>query len=290
VAGSAAVVNLAGPFAGTAGPVAEAALTAGAHYLDISNEYASVALVLGLDGRARQRGVTLMPAVGFGTVATEGLAAALADGEPVHRVDVALFPENAGRSHGAVGSVLQVLAAGGAAVEDGRFRRRALGRGARRLPGSNGPTTLVAVAIGDLAAIPHTLGATFVTGSVGLGLTPLAAKVVLPAVSVIMRSPGLRAWIASRPAKGQPATGPFRSRSWARVTLASGETREGWMTTGEGYAFTVDALASAITRLAAGAGKPGSATAIGAFGSTFLRDLPAVSIHRQPTEVAHEQA
>ena len=269
VEGSGIVVNLAGAFASTARPVAEAALAAGANYLDISNEYASVAMILDLDERARQRGVTLMPAVGFGTVATEGLAAALADGEPVQRVDVALFPENAGRSRGALGSVLQVLAAGGASIEDGRFRRRPLGRDARRLSGPKGQTTLVAVSIGDLATIPNTLGATFVTGSVGLGLPPFAARVALPLVSVIMRSPRLRARIASRPAKDQPAAGPFQSRSWARVVLSSARARDAWMTTGEGHSFTVDALGAAITRLVAGEAKPGSATAIRAFGPNF---------------------
>lgn len=66
LAGAAAVVNCAGPFADTAAPVAEAALRARAHYLDVCAEQAVT-----LDTFARyaacahERGVVVAPSMGF---------------------------------------------------------------------------------------------------------------------------------------------------------------------------------------------------------------------------------
>jgi hypothetical protein len=62
VAGVAAVVNCAGPFADTAMPVAEAAVRAGAHYLDISAEQAASMELL---ARFRDAEVVVAPSVAF---------------------------------------------------------------------------------------------------------------------------------------------------------------------------------------------------------------------------------
>lgn len=65
-AGVSAVVNCAGPFADTAVPVAEAAIRAGAHYVDIAAEQAATMDVLArCDGPARRAGVTVVPSAAF---------------------------------------------------------------------------------------------------------------------------------------------------------------------------------------------------------------------------------
>ena len=47
------VLHIAGPFSKTAGPMVEACLTVGTHYLDITGEIAVFALHRGMDRRAR---------------------------------------------------------------------------------------------------------------------------------------------------------------------------------------------------------------------------------------------
>ena len=65
-AGCAAVINCAGPFLDTAQPVAEAAIRAGAHYIDVTAEQASAMAVFErLDAPARAAGVAVIPAAGF---------------------------------------------------------------------------------------------------------------------------------------------------------------------------------------------------------------------------------
>ena len=73
------VVNAAGPFLHTAAPLAEACLRAGVHYLDIGNELQAFRALYDLDQRARQAGVTIMPGVGFGVIATNCLARYVSD-------------------------------------------------------------------------------------------------------------------------------------------------------------------------------------------------------------------
>ncbi|MGI5201435.1 saccharopine dehydrogenase family protein [Spirillospora sp. CA-108201] len=66
LAGVAAVVNCAGPFAATAAPVIEAALRAGVPYVDVAAEIEANADTLAhFAGRARDAGVAVVPAMAF---------------------------------------------------------------------------------------------------------------------------------------------------------------------------------------------------------------------------------
>ena len=83
-AGCAVVINCAGPFLDTALPVAEAAIRAGASYIDVTAEQASaMAAFERLDAPARAAGVAAIPAAGFYGGLADLLATSLlvADGE-----------------------------------------------------------------------------------------------------------------------------------------------------------------------------------------------------------------
>lgn len=87
-AGVAAVVNCAGPFADTAVPVAEAAVRAGAHYLDISAEQA---VTMELLARFADAEVVVAPSVAFyGGLGDLLATAAMADWPDADGVDIAI--------------------------------------------------------------------------------------------------------------------------------------------------------------------------------------------------------
>lgn len=66
LAGAVAVINCAGPFVATSGPVIEAAVRAGIPYLDVTAEVEMVAdTVAGYADRARQAGIPVVPAMAF---------------------------------------------------------------------------------------------------------------------------------------------------------------------------------------------------------------------------------
>ncbi len=92
LAGVDAVINCAGPFLDTAPPLVEAALRAGIHYFDITAEQASARSTLELfDAPARERGVFVVPAVGFyGGFADVLVTAAMSGWARADRVDIAI--------------------------------------------------------------------------------------------------------------------------------------------------------------------------------------------------------
>jgi hypothetical protein len=63
--GASAVINAAGPFADTTGPVIEAAIRAGIPYLDVAAEVEAVRDTFEYSDRARAAGVTVVPAMAF---------------------------------------------------------------------------------------------------------------------------------------------------------------------------------------------------------------------------------
>src|SRR3954470_16959488 len=106
------VMLAAGPFGSTAPAVLRACLDAGVHYLDIANDIPVAAATLAADDEARRRGITALPAVGFGTVASDGLARYVSDQVPgAVRLDLAILLGTDGSSAGAKASTMQALAA-----------------------------------------------------------------------------------------------------------------------------------------------------------------------------------
>lgn len=91
LAGAAAVVNCAGPFAVTAGPVVEAALRAGIPYVDVAAEIeANVAMFVDHADAARAAGTVVVPAMAFfGGLGDLLVTAAMGDRTAADEVHVA---------------------------------------------------------------------------------------------------------------------------------------------------------------------------------------------------------
>lgn len=88
--GAKAVINCAGPFLETADTVANAALRAGIHYLDVSAEQPSACATLDkYDIAAREAGIAVVPAMGFyGGFADLLVTAALGDWDHTDTIDI----------------------------------------------------------------------------------------------------------------------------------------------------------------------------------------------------------
>ena len=246
VIGDARLVLLAaGPFGATAPPVLRACLDAGVHYLDIANEIPVAVDVLAADNEARQRGITVLPAVGFGTVASDGLARYVADQVPeAIRLDLAILLGTDGSSAGAKESTMQALASGGRIRRDGRLVRSRLGAGFRRQSTPIGDRTLVPVPTGDLVVTGHTTGIPDIAVSFPVPMPPVGARLAMPALPVLARAAG------KLPRRAKPsatkASAAVNSYLWARATAADGRTAQAWARTGEGYAYTARAAILAV--------------------------------------------
>jgi saccharopine dehydrogenase (NAD+, L-lysine-forming) len=273
VAGIDLVVNAAGPFDQTVRPVVGACIEGGSSYLDISNELDSVQFVLGQHERFTSSGGIAVPAVGFGTVATEAVALRVATALPsAAAIEVALLADNAGGGKGTSASVLAVLAHGGARVVGGSLVRAPLGRGIARVRTPVGRRSLVAIPTGDLATVRAATGVDSITAAAAFAVPAWLLAAGLPGVSALARS-GLLPARAARGAKSRE----YHSYTWARATDAAGRTATAWLATGEGYAFTASSVVSAVEVVLAGA-KPGAYSSGAAFGADFALRVPGTTI------------
>jgi short subunit dehydrogenase-like uncharacterized protein len=257
LAGVDLVLNAAGPFLHTAAPLAEACLRAGVHYLDIGNELQAFRALYGLDERARQAGVTIMPGAGFGVIATNCLARYVSDAVGGAAIlEVATRAATAKQGPGVAATRQQNMPYGGWIRQAGHLQPLALGSGTMTITLPDGPCLIMPLPTGDLEAAFQATGAADI---VAYGAVP-GDPAPDPAASDSLTH--------QRPAR--PSFG------WARATGPEGATIQAWLQTGESYEFTatasIRAVEEALARSLSGALSPAAA-----FGTDFILTIPGTS-------------
>jgi short subunit dehydrogenase-like uncharacterized protein len=256
LAGVDLVLNAAGPFLHTAAPLAEACLRAGVHYLDIGNELQVFRALYGLDERARQAGVTVMPGAGFGVIATNCLARYVSDAVGGAAIlEVATRAASAQQGPGVAATRQQNMPYGGWIRQAGHLQPLALGSGTITIMLPDGPCLIMPLPTGDLEAAFQATGAADVT-----------------AYGAVPGDPARRSTVSDPPTDERPA---YASFGWARATGPDGATAQAWLQTGESYAFTaaasIRAVEEALARSLSGALSPA------AFGADFILTIPGTS-------------
>jgi short subunit dehydrogenase-like uncharacterized protein len=277
------VLNAAGPFTRTGAPVMAAAMDAGADYLDLNGELAPLEQLFASDAQAQAqaRGVALVGGAGFGVAAGEGLAAlavARLGGADWVRLGVAV--DSAFSSQGVADSTLEVLAAGGFEVRDGRLAPRNLA--ARRW--REGGVAFASAPLAELAALRRIPGVKRAVAGVPMaGAQAVVLSVIAPVLPTLMRIPFVRGQMANAGGHGAGAAvrTDHASRVW--VTAGAGKRRvRGRLDAGEGFAVAADIAVLAVEealnrRIAPGAHSPASA-----FGADFIARVPGVRISFDP--------
>ena len=144
------VLNAAGPFLDTAAPLAEACLRSGAHYLDIGNELQAFRALYDLDQRAQDAGVTIIPGVGFGVIATNCLARYVSDAVGgADRLEVASRAAVARAGPGVAASRSENLPFGGWIRRAGHLESLPLGSGIITITFPDGPCNIMPLPTGD---------------------------------------------------------------------------------------------------------------------------------------------
>ncbi|GAA0584578.1 saccharopine dehydrogenase NADP-binding domain-containing protein [Paractinoplanes ferrugineus] len=296
----AVVINTIGPFADTAAPLIAACLAAGSHYVDLANDVAAVAVVLGRADAAVAAGRTLVTGAGFGVTATESVVVKLCADRPAPLdVRVDMIPSLATEA-GRLGDALAgTLVEGLPGVEGGgRFqgRRYRAGRLAPAplagepleltLPDGTRVTT-ASMPLGELVAAQRASGAPAVLAASAEAPSAPLIRAMLPLVTGLLRISAVRAFARRRLAAVEFKAKPRpREHSWghARIRWSDGTVREGWLRVGEAQAFTGAVPAEVTRRLLAGEGRPGAHFPAALFGpslaescgGTYLLDAHAV--------------
>lgn len=269
--GVALVLHCAGPFVDTHAAMLDACLRAHAHYLDISNEFTSLAAVLERDAEARRAGVLMLPGVGFDVVPTDCLARRLHEALPdATRLDLAI---GTGQhpTRGAAASLLNILAAGPLVRHRGELVRRT-GPRLRTFVLNRRPTPCISLAWGDLVTAHRSTGipniATWVQTIEHRGA---------PVVDLERFAEILAAGLAG----GLPVSqrdSPARIGIWGRVVNERGSRAEATLDLPDGYVLTATAACEITRRILDEqvVFEPGAMTPSLLFGSEFILDLPGV--------------
>ena len=280
-----AVLLAAGPFSGTSAPVVEACLAGGVHYLDITGEIPVFEAVFARDAEAKERGVALIPGVGFGVVPSDALAASLVAALPdADRLVLAMAPGRAGTSPGTARTIVEIMGRGGAIRREGRIDRVPLAWREAEVPFADHSRHAVSVPWGDVSTAWRSTGIPNVVVMMATPrLTTAALRAVQPGARLLRLAPVRRAaqraadrWVEG-PDEETRRTG--RVRLWGRATAPDGRRVEGTAITPESYRFTAVSAVESARRLAADpVAWRGALTPSQAFGAKFLTELPGCDL------------
>ena len=290
--GCAAVLNCAGPFSQTARPVMEACLDAGVHYLDITGEIDVIEAAAALDGRAKEAGIVLMPAVGFDVVPTDCLAAMLAEKMPdaAHlRLALCAPPDI---SPGTAKTLAEMLPQGGRVRENGKIIRVPLGWKVRSIRFADRRRQAMTMPWGDVASAYYS---TRIENIEVYGALPKRTIKLLRRGEWLVKMIGfaplqwlLKRWIAvAQKGPSLQQRNDDLAQIWGEVSREDGASLQATMTTPNGYALTVETALAAV-RILASSGRSGDLphvcgfqTPSRALGSDFVLQFDNVTFQFQ---------
>jgi short subunit dehydrogenase-like uncharacterized protein len=273
------VLHAAGPFSQTSLPMVRACLAGGRHYLDITGEIAVFEQIFTLDQQALERGVALIPGVGFDVVPTDCLAVYVAQRLPAAReLEIAIGVANA-VSAGTAKTVIEGMASTGYVRRNGELVAFPLGKGGKNIRFSDSQVRYaVPSPFGDLATAWRSTGIPNITVFKDYSPSMVRFMGLSAALSRPLMTWGaaqrLAQWIAGRLVKGPDADFRRRARSylWAWVSDGQGQSAEAWLETMETYRFTAVSAVRAVERVLAG-NATGALTPAQAFGPDFVLEL-----------------
>jgi short subunit dehydrogenase-like uncharacterized protein len=276
------VLHCAGPFIHTSKPMVKACLAAGVHYLDITGEIGVFEAIFRRDAEAKERGVTLLPGVGFDVVPTDCLAAMLhAELPDAVELWLAFSMRNGGVSRGTLKTMIEGAGRGGAIRRNGKIEVVPQMFDVRSIPFRSGPRMAMTIPWGDVSTAFHTTGIPNVR--VYSSQSPRALKrmklmrpfLLLLRIGALRRLAQKYANRTTGPSEEQRASA--RIELWGRAVNAQGKEVTKTMSVAEGYNFTVLSALEAVDRVLA-APKAGSFTPAKFFGPKFVTEIAGTEL------------
>jgi short subunit dehydrogenase-like uncharacterized protein len=276
------VLHCAGPFIQTSKPMVRACLAQRVHYLDITGEIGVFESLLAQGFAARERGIVVLPGVGFDVVPSDCLAGCLADALPdASDLDLAFVSDHPGLSRGTLKTMIESLPHVGAVRREGRIEPVPLAYDVRQIQFSCGVRWTMTIPWGDVATAYHTTGIPNIRVYTGTSRAAVdRLRWFAPLIPLASRRPVKR--FLQRIVESQVSGPDEATRRSARVHLwgeacnQAGEMVSMTLDTPEAYALTAVSALAAVQRVASGSVPAGSWTPARAFGPQFALGLPGV--------------
>jgi short subunit dehydrogenase-like uncharacterized protein len=282
LAGVRVVLNCAGPFSATAGPMIEACLVAKANYLDITGEIDVIEAAARLHERAVVAGVAIIPAVGFDVVPSDCLAAMLAAALP-SATHLQLAFTGGRISRGTAKTLLEILPQGGRVRIDGQIRRVPVAWNTLEVPFPKRKRSAVTVPWGDVASAFHSTGIPNIEVYVAMPLAQIRRMRRMKWLLPLLKLAPFR-WLAQRMIESR-ITGPSaaereqqQSSIWGRASDLTGRVVGATLVVPSGYTLTALTALASFERVLDGKAPTGFSTPSRAFGKEFILSIPGTEL------------
>ncbi len=289
------VYHAAGPFVHTSDPMLRACLQAGAHYLDITGEVPVYQNAYGYDSVAREKGIAIIPGVGFDVIPSDCLIKYVADQLPdATHLEVAVDAlagggggAGGGLSAGTAKSMVELLPMIGTLErQNGKLIALPMGSGQRKVRFPQATKTVMPASWGDVEVGYRTTNIPNI--KVYLSLPPMIMRLspIFGSLLVnLLKSKAVRDFASRQidrllPGPSQQTRETGRSAVYAVVRNAQGEQREAWLETLEGYQFTAVAGVRVVERVLDGS-YTGAITPSMAFGADFVLEIEGTTRYDQ---------
>jgi short subunit dehydrogenase-like uncharacterized protein len=274
-----AVIHCAGPFQYTARTMALACMEASCHYLDITGEYAVFEDLASLDAEARNKGVMLMPGVGFDVVPSDCLALHLKNRLPdAQKLELAFMGLNGGISRGTAKTMVENLGDGTTIRENGLLVKKKSGYKIKTIDFGPQKNLAACISWGDIATAWRSTG--IPTIEVFMGITPTMARQIRMSdyLGWLLRWRPVKNFLKAQIEK-RPAGPSDRRRAGAKsyltgkVTNAAGEERISQLTTPDGYTLTAATALLIVQKIISGKFVTGYSTPAMAYGPDLILEI-----------------
>lgn len=264
------VINAAGPFDRTVGPMLDACLKVGAHYLDVSGELQAFRVAERRDSDAQKAGVMAMPGAGWDVVASDSVAWVTAKRVASPKVlRIALrHGEHHVRSHGSARTLNLLLQQDNLWRQDGALTSMK-GAPPREFDFGSGPTTFYPFPMADPIS---TWRSTRIDNIEVYGAGSLAAASPVPEADIVQTPRG----------PSEEALPLIRAMVLAEVEGEGGTVARTLLETIGGHEFTALATLDIAQRCLRSDFKPGYQSPASAYGDALLESVPGSTLTELP--------
>jgi short subunit dehydrogenase-like uncharacterized protein len=241
------VLNCAGPFSRTARQMVEACLKVKTHYLDITGEIEVFEMIKSYDSVAKNKGVILMPGVGFDVVPTDCMAKYLSSKLPdATHLELAFTSIGGSISHGTVTTMIESLGNKGFTRENGVMISKSTGYKGKWVNFGSIKQFAMTIPWGDISTAYTTTGIPNIETYAGASKSAYYLMKFQFLFNPILRTKFVKNLFQKY--VDDMITGPNEhhfqhgeSLIWGKVTNEKGKTVEGRIETLEGYRLTAEA-------------------------------------------------
>ncbi|RHX86225.1 saccharopine dehydrogenase family protein [Leptospira stimsonii] len=279
-----AVLHCAGPFVETAVPMANACISSGVHYLDITGEIPVYEKLYALSAKAHAKKVMLLPGVGFDIVPTDCLAVMLKEKLPkAHFLELG-FSGFTDISRGTLKSALAQMPYGSKVRRNGKIETIPQLSLKKVVEISGSYAEFFAIPWGDVftafvsTGIPNITVYSSLPASQAKLLKWLQPTTMLLKSSLILK--GMQKLVeltVSGPGDEKRKNGSVLlwGEAWTEASSKKVSIR---MRCAEGYEFTIESALAAIAKVEKGKTESGFTTPAKVFGPKFVLEIPGTKI------------